>query len=174
MAFRKGLRHENFEKEITRFQIGATDRGKVSGRQRDIWRQRVFRGEYHLFDWSQLIVLESPNIGYAPLENQIKQWAKESRIEGWFPHLGGEYKCCNVIGCAKKKLTDYRNQTRYAWFKLKVSCVSSHQSKDVNQSARLVAADAGCKTKCVHRTGKLRLDTLPHRRTNKRLHRGLR
>ncbi len=168
MAFRRRIRPKEIKKEITRFQIGETVREKVSIRQRDIWRRKGFRGEYHLSGWSQPIVLESPRLGYAPLENQIEQWATESPIEGWFPHLAGEYKCCKVIGCAEKKLTDYREQTRHAWFKLRTPCMSSHQYFDVNQLVKLVAVDAGCKMKNVQRTGVLHLDTLPHRRPNKR------
>ncbi|MCP4680334.1 MAG: hypothetical protein GY854_33565 [Deltaproteobacteria bacterium] len=38
------------------------------------------------------------------------------------------------------------------------------QCEDVNQSARLVAADVGSKTTNIHRIGEVRLETLPHRR----------
>jgi hypothetical protein len=114
--------------------------------------------------WSQVYNLESLRIGYAPLESQIKQWAKESRIEGWFPHFAGEYKCCNVNGCAETKLTNYRQQTRCAWFKLRAPRTSSHHVFDVNQSVKLVTVDAGCKTKNVQRTVELCLDTPPHRK----------
>jgi hypothetical protein len=167
MAYRRKIRRKEIEKEIARFQIGATGREKVSSTQRDIWRQRVFRGEYHLSFWSQTIVLESPSVGYAPLESQIKRWAKESQIEGWFPHTVGEYLGFKVIGWADKRSTENRGQTRYAWSKLQRLCMSSHHDVDANQSTELAAADAGDKTKKVQRTGELRLDLLPHRRKNK-------
>jgi hypothetical protein len=168
IADRRRIRREEIEKEITRFQIGITACESIGNWQRDIWRRKGFRGEYHLFGWSQPIVLESPCVGYAPLESQIKLWAEESRIEGWFPHLAGEHNCCNVTGCAENKLPSDREQTRYAWFKLQTPRVSSHCIFNANQSVKLVAVDAGCKTKNVQRTGELRLDTPPHSRTNKR------
>jgi hypothetical protein len=167
MAIRRKVRRKENEKGITRFQIGATDRRYVDTCQRKIWRRQGFRGEHQLSGWSQPIVLESLGIGYAPLESQIKRWAKESQIEGWFPHTVGEYLGFKVIGWADARSTEYRGQTRYAWSRLQRLCMSSHPDLDVNQSTGLAAADAGDKTKKVQRTGQLRLDLLPHRRPNK-------
>ena len=63
IANRRRIRREEIEKEITRFQIGTTACESIGNWQRDIWRRKGFRGEYHLFGWSQNITLESPNVG---------------------------------------------------------------------------------------------------------------
>jgi hypothetical protein len=115
--------------------------------------------------WSRDNVLESPIIGYAPLESQRMRWAKESLIEGWFPIIIGECQGLKVIRCPEERTTQSQEQSRRTGHELRESCVSSDRIKDVTQSPRLGAADAGCKI--FRRTGKVRLDTLPHRNPHK-------
>jgi hypothetical protein len=113
--------------------------------RQSIWREKVFRGEYQLFVWSR-VTPESPGIGYAPLENQIKQWANESRIEGWFPLLCEEQKCFSKNRRAEKKRT---------------------ATSKLGLTGKHVASDAGDKTADLQLKGEICLDLLPHRRTNK-------
>ena len=136
----------------------------VIGKQSGDDGEEFLRGEHHLFYWSQDDVLESPAVGYAPLKSQTKQWAKESRIEGWFPSIIGENQCLRVIRCPEERTTRCREQSRHTWSELLSLCVWV-RVKDATQSARLVAADAGCKTIDIRRTGEVYFDIHPHRRT---------
>jgi hypothetical protein len=165
VAFRGGVRRQENEKEIACLQIGASAHDTSRYRQ-SIWRRwrRVFRGEYHVSAWSQATDLESPGEGYAPLESQTKRWARESRIEGWFPTIIGETKHFDVIGWAENKTAISQERSRFIRCGLSATYEISDRVLDASQSARHEAADAECKTTKILRTGEVYLDILPHRR----------
>jgi len=94
---------------------------------------------------------ESPSIGYAPLESRTKRWANESPIEGWFPQESGEQYGCKVIQEVSRKLG------------------IENQNREDQSVVRLLKTDAVCQTRSTQRAGEVCLDSLPHRRKNKRI-----
>lgn len=96
--------------------------------------------------WSQNF-LESPRIGYAPLESQTKRWAKESLIEVLFPTLFGERRCYEVTGQKHNELESGLSIT------------------DVSSSSNDVTTSAGHRDEYhARRIGLVHLDALPNRR----------
>jgi hypothetical protein len=109
------------------------------------WRRKDFGGEYPLCGWSQNF-LESPRIGYAPLESQTKRWAKESLIEVLFPTLFGERRCYEVTGQKHNELESGLSIT------------------DVSSSSNDVTTSAGHRDEYhARRIGLVHLDALPNR-----------
>jgi len=94
---------------------------------------------------------ESPRIGYAPLESRTKPWAIESPIEGWFPHESGEQNGWKVNQEVSERLG------------------TENQNRENQPVVRLLKTDAVCQTGSTQRAGEVCLDSLPHRRKNKRI-----
>ena len=159
-----GVRPEKIKpNNIAHLGVGSITSERVNIQWHHTWRQNGYRGEHPSKSWSWILDPESPRIGYAPLESRIKRWAKESPIEGWFPPRSGERQSCNVDRDAFGMLMLNHWKYKHPWISPRMSWVFL-QRQSADQLFRPVGADAGCKTTCSKREGKVCLDTLPHRR----------
>jgi len=164
MEIRGGVRPEKAEShDITYLGVGSGAGEGVSLQWRRSWRRDGYRGEHPTNFWSWIISPESPLIGYAPLESQMKRWAKESPIEGWFLLLSRERQGFDVDRDAIGTLTGDHLKSRHPWISPRISWVLIRR-RIADQLFRPAGADAGCETMCIKQGGKACLDILPNRR----------
>lgn len=147
MAQRGGVRSEEARAaDVGRLWIGEAA-GEADGPEFVDPEMERLQGRASIVFLVRAFELESPGIGYAPLESQTKRWANESPIEGSFPTPSGERSGWNVV--RKEPLEQRRDDPTPPW--------AEHRSGTVE------TADAGWQDSTAQRVTGVCLDILPHR-----------